>query len=118
MCLLCSFFLCKQKTAYEMRISDWSSDVCSSDLFAGTRPRLNFLLDGRALTFNESIYIDGGIWDLQQIEVYRGPQSTLQGRNAIGGVVAIKTADPSFDRSEERRVGKECGSTVRTRGGS
>src|SRR3546814_5128829 len=26
------FFLCKQMTAYEMRISDWSSDVCSSDL--------------------------------------------------------------------------------------
>src|SRR3546814_14908005 len=31
------------------------------------------------------------------MEVYRGPQSTLQGRNAIGGVVAIKTADPTFD---------------------
>src|SRR3546814_3006261 len=30
-CLL--FFFFKQKTAYEMRISDWSSDVCSSDLF-------------------------------------------------------------------------------------
>src|SRR3546814_5896820 len=29
-CLMC--FFCKQKTAYEMRISDWSSDVCSSDL--------------------------------------------------------------------------------------
>src|SRR3546814_6420194 len=29
---LLSFFLFKQKTAYEMRISDWSSDVCSSDL--------------------------------------------------------------------------------------
>src|SRR3546814_17417348 len=28
----CSFFFFKQKTAYEMRISDWSSDVCSSDL--------------------------------------------------------------------------------------
>src|SRR3546814_2962155 len=28
----CCFFFCKQKTAYEMRISDWSSDVCSSDL--------------------------------------------------------------------------------------
>src|SRR3546814_3393053 len=27
-------FFCKQKTAYEMRISDWSSDVCSSDLHA------------------------------------------------------------------------------------
>src|SRR3546814_3716322 len=33
-CLLCLyiFFFFKQKTAYEMRISDWSSDVCSSDL--------------------------------------------------------------------------------------
>src|SRR3546814_5679851 len=29
------FFFFKQKTAYEMRISDWSSDVCSSDLFIG-----------------------------------------------------------------------------------
>src|SRR3546814_2563017 len=29
----CLFFFFKQKTAYEMRISDWSSDVCSSDLF-------------------------------------------------------------------------------------
>src|SRR3546814_2570810 len=28
------FFFFKQKTAYEMRISDWSSDVCSSDLFS------------------------------------------------------------------------------------
>src|SRR3546814_1508041 len=33
MCLMCLFiFFFKQKTAYEMRISDWSSDVCSSDL--------------------------------------------------------------------------------------
>src|SRR3546814_4615726 len=30
----CLLFLFKQKTAYEMRISDWSSDVCSSDLVA------------------------------------------------------------------------------------
>src|SRR3546814_3123001 len=30
--VLCLFFFFKQKTAYEMRISDWSSDVCSSDL--------------------------------------------------------------------------------------
>src|SRR3546814_4567589 len=29
---LCIFFFVKQKTAYELRISDWSSDVCSSDL--------------------------------------------------------------------------------------
>src|SRR3546814_11932562 len=39
-CMLFFFFF-KQKTAYEMRISDWSSDVCSSDLWrwAGTRQR-------------------------------------------------------------------------------
>src|SRR3546814_729786 len=33
------FFFFKQKTAYEMRISDWSSDVCSSDLWAGRAPK-------------------------------------------------------------------------------
>src|SRR3546814_8884693 len=43
-CLVCRlsrvvyfFFFFKQKTAYEMRISDWSSDVCSSDLFQDGR---------------------------------------------------------------------------------
>src|SRR3546814_6069067 len=47
------FFFFKQKTAYEMRISDWSSDVCSSDLFAhlardpGKPPRVE--LPGRAV---------------------------------------------------------------------
>src|SRR3546814_6139885 len=46
-CLLClpfgvNLFVFKQKTAYEMRISDWSSDVCSSDLFV-TRPRFSTL---------------------------------------------------------------------------
>src|SRR3546814_10849645 len=35
---LCVFFVFKQKTAYEMRISDWSSDVCSSDLFRRDHP--------------------------------------------------------------------------------
>src|SRR3546814_1790067 len=37
-CLFCCvrFFFFKQKTAYEMRISDWSSDVCSSDLSSKT----------------------------------------------------------------------------------
>src|SRR3546814_16524849 len=43
-CSLVFFFFFKQKTAYEMRISDWSSDVCSSDLqeqrrLSGPRPR-------------------------------------------------------------------------------
>src|SRR3546814_2374829 len=37
---MCIFFFFKQKTAYEMRISDWSSDVCSSDLRRRIEPRL------------------------------------------------------------------------------
>src|SRR3546814_9390356 len=48
-CEFSSFFFFKQKTAYEMRISDWSSDVCSSDLVAPRRlavPR-NELLTAR-----------------------------------------------------------------------
>src|SRR3546814_4985775 len=36
------FFYFKQKTAYDVRISDWSSDVCSSDLRSGLRPRRAF----------------------------------------------------------------------------
>src|SRR3546814_8775963 len=42
---VCFFFFFKQKTAYEMRISDWSSDVCSSDLAA----RYAGLVEDRAL---------------------------------------------------------------------
>src|SRR3546814_4885553 len=40
--VVCFFF--KQKTAYEMRISDWSSDVCSSDLFAANIQHLRQIL--------------------------------------------------------------------------
>src|SRR3546814_16538842 len=43
------FFFFKQKTAYEMRISDWSSDVCSSDLRAPTHPYTQALLRAVAL---------------------------------------------------------------------
>ncbi|AMK23163.1 MULTISPECIES: TonB-dependent receptor [Sphingomonadaceae] len=69
----------------------------SDAFFAGTRPRLNYQLDGRTLGFNESIFQNGTLWDIGQVEVYRGPQSTLQGRNAIAGTIAIRTADPTFD---------------------
>src|SRR3546814_4955604 len=41
-CCVCVFF-CKQKTAYEMRISDWSSDVCSSDLLPPERRQSTLL---------------------------------------------------------------------------
>src|SRR3546814_2142930 len=41
MCFYSVFFFFKQKTAYEMRISDWSSDVCSSDLAGSGGGRRN-----------------------------------------------------------------------------
>src|SRR3546814_17230303 len=44
MCCVIIIFFFKQKTAYEMRISDWSSDVCSSDLFGGEEILHRFLL--------------------------------------------------------------------------
>src|SRR3546814_4816893 len=42
--LCCIMFFFKQKTAYEMRISDWSSDVCSSDLVVGHGPHHRHLV--------------------------------------------------------------------------
>src|SRR3546814_7276658 len=51
---ICVFFFVKQKTAYEMRISDWSSDVCSSDLFVLDDQRLKNP-DGRADYFDEML---------------------------------------------------------------
>src|SRR3546814_7235075 len=80
-------FFVKQKTAYEMRISDWSSDVCSSDLV----PR-----DGKTLVLVNGAY---GQRIAQILEVL--------GR-------ACRVIDKG-DRSEERRVGKECVSTCRSR---
>src|SRR3546814_1633985 len=44
MCIIFVFFFFKQKTAYEMRISDWSSDVCSSDLRGACRARASRIL--------------------------------------------------------------------------
>src|SRR3546814_6334580 len=48
MCVyVCFHFFFKQKTAYEMRISDWSSDVCSSDLRAAAAPSNWWFADRR-----------------------------------------------------------------------
>src|SRR3546814_1614562 len=58
------FFFFKQKTAYEMRISDWSSDVCSSDLPAGPMaPRETGLMCAnmlRAFQVGKALTSDGG----------------------------------------------------------
>src|SRR3546814_7671851 len=53
------FFFFKQKTAYEMRISDWSSDVCSSDLF-GSAIALKVAANPDGARFGRLIVADNG----------------------------------------------------------
>src|SRR3546814_8957688 len=82
-CLRLLFFF-KPKTAYEMRISDWSSDVCSSDLHVASIPP------------EETAR-------LKELNDTEPP-----------GVLAVSDdldPDRAEGRSEERRVGKECVST-------
>jgi outer membrane receptor protein involved in Fe transport len=77
-----------------------------SDAFiAGSRPRINMQLDGRPLSYNEIIFADTELWDVEQVEVLRGAQSTLQGRNAMAGTIATKTNDPTFDSEGAFRFG-------------
>src|SRR3546814_2314153 len=71
--IFCFFFFFKQKTAYEMRISDWSSDVCSSDLFVmgfaygplgGWLPSLfppGVRYTGTSMSFNLGGIVGGGL---------------------------------------------------------
>src|SRR3546814_4484260 len=54
------FFFFKQKTAYDVRISDWSSDVCSSDLPASNWPL--FAEKGRQLLTQDKVAVVFGCW--------------------------------------------------------
>src|SRR3546814_5291881 len=96
-------FVVKKKTAYEMRISDWSAELCSSDLpgkGAGANcSRMSSSVCSRLRT--------RAIHDRRWLAVGQGHS-------------AIPNSCPAFTcalplRSEERRVGKECVSTCRSR---
>ena len=71
----------------------------------GAKARVSTLIDGVSEPFIADLTGDSGIWDIEQIEVFRGPQSTSNGRNSIGGSVYIKTKDPTFDLEGAARVG-------------
>src|SRR3546814_6700034 len=85
-------FFFKQKTAYEMRISDWSSDVCSSDLLDRGRPDLRLQLRRCGTPGDPRLCAD------------------LPPRPA-----GLEVPGRLAGRSEERRVGKECVSPCRCR---
>src|SRR3546814_18420637 len=98
------FFFFKQKTAYEMRISDWSSDVCSSDLHGGR------------LQGGDRRFLHGGPGQPpMQTGDEQGPEGADAGRLHRGGDAEEDDAKHQDDRSEERRVGKECVSKWSTR---
>src|SRR3546814_9644604 len=98
------FFFFNQKTAYEMRISDWSSDVCSSDLILlGAHRRLGGML---------------GLFAQQRFAVFLR-DLVIVGVDFAEGQEAVTVAaifdERRLQRSEESRVGKECVSKSRSR---
>src|SRR3546814_20327604 len=120
------FFFFKQKTAYEMRISDWSSDVCSSDLPA--------LRSGRTLAPRAGRQeFDQPAHDRQRLPPARADHRRVArdslsrthpqyfGRGRVQILMSQRSAaidaflDRDAARSEERRVGKECVSTCSSR---
>lgn len=59
-------------------------------------PLISVIVDGAIQSTEATRRGARGIWDVDQIEVLRGPQSTIQGRNALAGAVVIKTNDPTY----------------------
>ena len=62
-------------------------------------------IDGIAQTYQATRRGALGIWDVKQLEVFRGPQSTTTGRNALAGALYIKTKDPVFDTEAAFKAG-------------
>lgn len=62
-------------------------------------PLASFYLDGVQQTVEGTRRGIRGSFDMEQLEVYRGPQSTLSGRNALAGAIYLRSKDPEFARS-------------------
>src|SRR3546814_4033398 len=126
--LVCTCFcFFKQKTAYEMRISDWSSDVCSSDLRIGEVAGVVYVDDSKA-TNPESVAPALGAFDcIHWILGGRAKSDDLDACapyfDRVARAYTIGEAGPRFAailrphmagdesgtlRREERRVGKKC----------
>ncbi|MCE8419853.1 TonB-dependent receptor [Rhodovulum sulfidophilum] len=60
-------------------------------------PRATMSIDGRYVSSVELGAGGGTTWDVESIEVFRGPQTTSQGANAIAGAVVVTTKDPTFE---------------------
>src|SRR3546814_13873256 len=94
-------FFFKQNTSYELRISDWSSDVCSSDL---SSCRYNIVT--RAADRRQAGLCGRHVWK-------KSPPGRPGGAGNCGNLLSKM---PFSRRSEERRVGTECVCKCRSRG--
>src|SRR3546814_8283887 len=97
-CGMFYFFFFKQKTAYEMRISDWSSDVCSSDLYAG---QFGDLLSDAHIAAERAAAED----DLKQLALIDRARLSSTDQVIYDTFKWQRTLDL---RSEESRVGNAC----------
>src|SRR3546814_9806316 len=105
------FFFFKQKTAYDMRISDWSSDVCSSDLAAVRLLQQDFIW--RAAPVRQRLALEIIIAG-QTDEFHRVGDILIEPCPQTPEAIILRKVARQA-RSEERRVGKECVSTCRSR---
>src|SRR3546814_1634725 len=118
---VCVFFFFNQKTADEMRISDWSSDVCSSDLPRRLLEQARQLHDqgrGRVRGRGEDRSDPpASKFDPAEFDMPADPPPSAAGR--ARGAADAAQAHSFFSRldtrSEERRGGKEFCSTCRSR---
>src|SRR3546814_1785484 len=113
-----SIFLFRQKTAYEMRISDWSSDVCSSDLVAPllAKVQARWMLPTRLTQAMQEVIQNRVIAPLLDDDTaFDRPPWFLRLFATLPLLRRLPARAIGLGRSEERRVGKECVSTCRSR---
>src|SRR3546814_3794777 len=82
-------FFCKKKTTYEMRISDWSSDVCSSDLLVGTG-RQNARIDFSAGVGYGIVFTDVDYFGIENVNVRNAAGSGVVVQGSTTGVYATR----------------------------